>query len=60
MKDKEPVTPLIGIGTTLEVSGHPAIVTSITKEGVECKVAKHIVVLDFDKIVLALQQLNNV
>ena len=51
MKAKEPVTPLIGIGTKLEISGHPGVVTAITREGVECRVADNIVVLDFDKIV---------
>ena len=53
---KEPVKPLIGKGTTLEVSGHPAVVTGITKEGVECKVANRIVVLDFEKIVKYLSE----
>jgi len=55
MKDKEPVKPLIGVGTQLEISGHSAVITAITKEGVQCKVANHTVVMDFDKIVLALQ-----
>jgi hypothetical protein len=48
---KEAMKPLIGVGTELEVSGHNAVVTAITREGVECKVAKQTVVLDFDKIV---------
>jgi hypothetical protein len=62
MKNTESMKPLIGVGTILEISGHQGIVKSITREGVECCVANHMVVLDFDKITAALQnpELNNI
>ena len=55
MKNKELITPLIKAGTVLEISGHTAVVVEITPKGIKCKVDNRIIILDFNKAMLALK-----
>jgi len=49
----EYVMPLVKKGTTFDISGHTAVVTAITHDGIECKIEGRIYILDFDKVALA-------
>ena len=47
--------PIVGIGTTFDVSGHKAKVVAITKEGVQVTIpdVHHPMMVDFEQIELA-------
>ena len=51
-KDKEIQVPIVGVGTTFDVSGHQAKCVAIKREGVEIAMpdVPHPVLVDFDKI----------
>ena len=53
---KEPAEAIVKKGTIFSISGHRAEVSAILKTGVECVLNSQIIMVDFDKIELALER----